>query len=322
MTAINKSALHSNHPFSFLSLMILITCLIITLVIIEFLLSPYHAYAVNTTPAFNSTKAYEYLVSNYNPTYGLARENENIDKHWLWTDNILVSNVLKDYDFAKAANITSTIRHYNELYDLDFRHPVGALFGQVAFFKSVTDKNVVNNIWISDSDGSVELECSDYGDIAFYKSIYYYKAGKIADARSCYDKGASMFDGIGIRDKAFDADGQRYSTYKIALWKIASNMTGFGEAKDALTIISYMQNSTTGGIYTHYRADMRPDSQTNVETTSLAILAEKGMAFSSSSTSEPATNTGSNTSLPTLLVGLFIVLGLAAVLLKRFIFRH
>lgn len=319
MTTI-KGMLRSYPSFSSLSLMILITCIIVSVAIIETLLTLHTAYATNA-PIFNSTKAYGYLASNYNSTYGLARENENIDKYWLWTDNILVSNVLKDYDFAKATNITSTIRHYNELYDLDFRHPVGALFGQVAFFNSVTDKNVVNNVWISDSDGSVELECSDYGDIAFYKSIYYYKAGKIPDAKSCYDKGAGMFDGIGIRDKAFDADGQRYSTYKIALWKIASNITGFGEAKDALTIISYMQNSTTGGVYTHYRADMQPDSQTNVETTSLAILANKGMAFSSN-TPEPATNTGSNISLPTLLVGIFIVLGFAGILLKRFIFRR
>lgn len=319
MTA-SRGMRHSHLPFSLsISLMIMIY-IVLLVMIIEIPSMPHFAYAVNK-PAFNSTKAYEYLVSNYNSTYGLVKENENIDKYWLWTDNVLVSHVLRDYDYAKSTNITNTIRRYNELYDLDFRHPVGALFDQVAFFKSVTDKNIVNNVWISDSDGSVELECSEYGDIAFYKSIYYYKAGKIDDARSCYDKGSSMFDGIGIRDKAFDADGQRYSTYKIALWQIASNITGFGEAKDALTIISYMQNSTTGGVYTHYRADMRPDSQTNVETTSLAILAYKGMAFSNI-VSEPAINSGANVSFPTLLVGLFIVLGFAAILLKRFIFRH
>jgi hypothetical protein len=316
----SKGILCLHHPFSLSILLMTIICIVLSVAIIEILAMPHVAYALSK-PVFNSTKAYDYLAGNYNSTYGLVRENENIDKYWLWTDNILVSHVLKDYDYAKATNITSTIRHYNQVYDLDFRHPVGALFDQVAFFKSVTDKNVVNNIWISDSDGSVELECSDYGDIAFYKSIYYYKAGKMADAKSCYEKGASMFDGIGIRDKAFDADGQRYSTYKIALWKIASNITGFGETKDALTIISYMQNSTTGGVYTHYRADMQPDSQTNIETTSLAILAYKGMAFSSS-VGEKATNSGSNFSLPTLLVGIFIVLGFAGILLKRFIFRH
>lgn len=317
---ISKGILPSNHLFSLSISLMTIICIILSMAIIEILLVPHFAYALSK-PVFNSNKAYEYLANNYNSTYGLVRENENIDKYWLWTDNILVSHVLKDYDYAKATNITNTIRHYNELYDLDFRHPIGSLFDQVAFFNSVTDKNVVDNIWISDSDGSIALQCSDYGDIAFYKSIFYYKANKIEEAKSCYGKGASMFDGIGIRDKAFDADGQRYSTYKIALWKIASNITGFGDVKDALTIISYMQNSTTGGVYTHYRADMRPDSQTNVETTSLAILAYKGMTFSNSE-GEQATNSGSNISLPTLLVGIFIVLGFAAILLKRFLFRH
>lgn len=272
------------------------------------------AYAAN--PAFNTTKGYEYIVNRYNSSNGLVRENENIDKYWLWTDNLVASHVLKDYDYAKSVNITNTIRSYNQNYDLDFRHPIGSLFDQVAYFNSVTDKNVVNNVWISDSDGSIELECSEYGDIAFYKSIYYYKAGRIDDARSCYDKGASMFDGIGIRDKVFEPDGQRYSTYKIALWKIASNITGFGEAKEALTIISYMQNSTTGGVYTHYRANLLPDSQTNVETTSLAILAHRGSSFTIDA--GPIDKTALDTPLPVLLVGMFIVIGFAILLLKRF----
>jgi tetratricopeptide (TPR) repeat protein len=274
--------------------------------------------AAGANPDFNSTKAYQYIISNYNSTYGLVRENENINRYWLWTDNLLASHVLRDYDYAMSANMTTTIRYYNQNYDLDFRHPIGSLFDQVAYFNSVTDKNVVNNVWFSDSDGTVELDCSEYGDIAFYKSIYYYKAGRIDDAKSCYEKGSSMFDGIGIRDKAFEPDGQRYSTYKIALWKLASNITGFGEEpKEALTIISYMQNATTGGVYTHYRANLLPDSQTNVETTSLAILAHKGMAFPPAS-KPPDNAITSEISLPVLLVGMFIVIGFAIILLKRF----
>lgn len=312
----SKETVRSYHPFVFSSFLMILICIIITMILLD-ISSSDSAHAVNN-PVFNSTKAYEYLVSNYDSAHGLVRENENMNKYWLWTDNLLVRHTLKDYDYAKAANITSTIRHYNELYDLDFRHPVGSLLDQVAFFNSVTDKNVVNNIWISDSDGSVELECSEYGDIAFYKSIYYYKAGKVEEAKACYEKGASMFDGIGIKDKVFEPDGQRYSTYKIALWKIANNITGFGEEpEEVLTIISYMQNSTTGGVYTHYRANLLPDSQTNVETTSLAILAYKGMAFSPAS--KPTDNAvTSEISLPVLLVGMFIVIGFSIILLKRF----
>lgn len=301
-------------PFIFSIFALLLLSSITTLYIFEMMPSFYNSvYGVN--PAFNTTKGYEYVANLYNSSYGLVSENENIDKHWLWTDNLLVSQVLKDYDYAKSANITNTIRNYNQNYDLDFRHPIGSLFDQVAYFNSVTDKNVADNVWISDSDGTVELECSEYGDIAFFKSIYYYKADRMDEARSCYEKGASMFDGIGIMDGAFGPDGQRYSTYKIALWKIASNITGFGEAKEALTIISYMQNSTTGGVYTHYRANMLPDSQTNVETTSLAILAHKGSNFPV--TEKPADNT-SDAQLPVLLVGMFIVIGFAILLFKRF----
>jgi hypothetical protein len=95
----------SRCPFSFLFLVSIIA--IITIISIG--VSGPGNLASGTNPDFNSTKAYQYIISNYNSTYGLVRENENIDKYWLWTDNLLVSHVLKEYDYAKAANITNTI---------------------------------------------------------------------------------------------------------------------------------------------------------------------------------------------------------------------
>ncbi len=124
--------------------------------------------------------------------------------------------MLKDYDYQMSANITSTIEAYTSNYDLDYRHPQGVLFNNVAYFDGVTNKQVDGAVWYSDSDGEV-FSCGDYADIAFLKAMYLYKTGKFTDARTCYDTGASMFDGIGMRDSAFNGDGQRYSTYKRAL---------------------------------------------------------------------------------------------------------
>ncbi|GIU71953.1 MAG: hypothetical protein KatS3mg003_1432 [Candidatus Nitrosocaldaceae archaeon] len=220
---------------------------------------------------FNEALAYQYIISNYNTTLGLIKESETIDKYWLWTDNLLASHVLRDYDYQIASNITNTIRYYNEQYDLDYRHPIGALLDQIAYFNAVTNKQVIDNVWYSDSDG-IELECKDYADIAFYKAIYYYKAQKYDLALKCYTQGNNMFDGIGFKDKAYYTDGY-YTTYKLALWKLASDLTGYGNATEALKIIPYLQNSKTGGIYTHYTSDLKPVGLTNTETTALIIMA-------------------------------------------------
>jgi hypothetical protein len=294
------------HPLLFFSILSLILAGI-------FLISNFEtsAYAVN--PTFNATKGYQYIANQYNATYGLVRESETIPTYWLWTDNLLASEVLKDYDYQMSANITSTIKVYTSNYDLDYRHPQGVLFDNVAYFNGVTNKQVNGAVWYSDSDGQ-ELSCGDYADIAFLKSMYLYKAGKFTDARTCYDMGASMFDGIGMRDSAFNGDGQRYSTYKLALWQVASNVTGYPIPKEPMTIIPFMQNQTTGGVYTHYRADLTPDSLTNVETTSLVILAEKGVTHE-----KPAAiaTESQNPDMTKWLVGAFVVAGFSIILFKR-----
>lgn len=223
---------------------------------------------------FNVDKAYSYIIAQYNPTLQLVRENESINRYWLWTDNILASHVLKEQHIAISAKITSKIKEYATNYQLQFRHPIAALFNQPAYFKPITDTNITGNIWASISNSTGEdLACSDYADIAFLKTIHYYRSGQYKEAKACYEHGVSMFDGYGFVDNAFYADGEKYTTYKLALWKIASDITGYGQAKEALKIIAIMQDDTTGGVYTHYKKDMSIDSMTNVETTALAIMA-------------------------------------------------
>jgi len=240
-------------------------------------------------PLFNTTKAYMYLVNRYNTHYGLIKENENIDKYWLWSDNILASQAIKDYNYSLYANITNTIRNFIQHYHIGFHSPWQALIDptsviQSPSFGSPTDVNVIDKIWYSNYNGSVELQCADYADIAFLKSIYFYEINKVDQSKACYNAGANMFDGIGFRDKAFISDGFKYSTYKVALWKIASNITGFIESRDVMHVISKVQDmiigraqdKITGGEYTHYSASLIPGNETNVETTSIAVIANKG----------------------------------------------
>jgi hypothetical protein len=223
--------------------------------------------------------AYKYIIDRYNPNYGLVSENEHINKYWLWSDNILAAQVLEEYDHDVSENISKTIKRYIQKYNIGLQSAWTVLIDPVlisqgqASFNAPTSKNFDDNIWYSDYSGNNELQCSDYANISFLKSIYFYKINKTTDSKKCYDQGMNMFDGKGFKDKSFISDGFRYSTYKVALWKIATSITGFGQSIPYASIIAKMQNTKTGGVYTFYSKNFYPDGQTNIETTSVAIMA-------------------------------------------------
>jgi len=274
------------HAIGIFSL-IIITIVIVTVVFIFYkseLSLPFFNYksasASNTQTPLDIDAAYKYIVDRYNPGYGLVSENEHINRYWLWSDNLLAAQVLKGQDHHLSENISSTIKNYIQKYDVVIRSAWISLIDDPVLithartsFNAHTSKNIYDNIWYSDYDGNEELKCSDYANISFLKSIYLYKINKTIDSKKCFDEGIKMFDGKGFKDKSFVSDGFRYSTYKVALWKIASTITGFGESVLSKRIIAKMQDDNTGGVYTFYSENFNPDGQTNVETTSVAIMA-------------------------------------------------
>lgn len=158
------------------------------------------------------------------------------------------------------------VKEYTNNYNIQFRHPIGILVDQPSYFNGVINKNLTSNIYYSDSDPNYnELSCYDYADIAFLKAIAY-------NDKDCYDIGKGMFDGKGFKDKAYYADGNLYSTYKLALWKIASERFNDLDANVVFKIIPYLQDRETGGIFTHYNSNLMPEGLTNTETTSLTIM--------------------------------------------------
>lgn len=245
-------------------------------------LVPFQAHASGSTNnddiAFDLQKAQSYILSQYDPSLGLVRENEHIEKYWLWSDNELAAAALRGYTPNISENITKSILNYMEDYGA-FRSAYGAILGKDTSFLAPLNKNVTDKVWYTDfSTGNTELQCADYADIAFLKAIHYYKIGDYAQSTECYLAGQRMFDGTGFKDKAYAADDNRYSTYKVALWKIAAELARGGDedvivAGKADEILTKLQDAETGGVYTHYRSGFVQDSQTNVETTSLAIFA-------------------------------------------------
>ncbi len=233
--------------------------------------------AGQSSDVFDIPLARHYIAAQYDYSLGLVRENEHIDKFWLWSDNELAALVLRDYAPAISKNITNSISKY--LADhTKIRSAYGTILGKDnTSFQAPVNKQITGKIWSTDFAGDSELQCADYADIAFLRAIHYYKIGEYQQSAECYQVALQMFDGIGFRDTAYAADGNRYSTYKVALWQIANDLIGAGETEvmeqAREIILGKMQDRKTGGVYTHYVSDMTPDSETNVETTSLTLLA-------------------------------------------------
>jgi hypothetical protein len=233
---------------------------------------------------FNLDSARIYVKSMYNSSLGLAKENDVLERYWLWSDNFLASLALSKSDPTISKNLSITLQQYKNQFKIEYPSAWAALGDNnnngsigIVSFNTPSDVHLTDKIWYTTYDGKDQLRCRDYADIAFLKSVYLYKNNRFDEARYCYNLGVSMFDGKGFRDKAFDSNAGRYSTYKLALWKIADNTTPFGTNDSRIVdkILVAMQDSCTGGVYTHYRADLsRPlDSKPNVETTSLSIMA-------------------------------------------------
>ncbi len=60
---------------------------------------------------FDINNALKYITNLYNPHNGLVKENEQIDRYWLWSDNILAAQVLKDQNHTLAAQVLKDQNH-------------------------------------------------------------------------------------------------------------------------------------------------------------------------------------------------------------------
>ena len=55
--------------------------------------------------------------------------------------------------------------------------------------------------------------------------------------------------------------------------EVSKQITEFGKTHEPTNIMGKLQNIDTGGIYTHYDTNLLPYGYTNVETTSLTVMA-------------------------------------------------
>jgi len=126
------------------------------------------------------------------------------------------------------------------------------------------------NISVTLNNGTSNLNPNHYADIAFLEALYYNRIGEKGEAVSLFEVGAHAYNGIGINDSAFKTT---YQTYKLALYIYAAEILGQNYSSSAETTLLDMRGNN-GGFYTGYNASyFTAGTLTNVETTSLAILA-------------------------------------------------
>jgi hypothetical protein len=226
-------------------------------------------------------KAKQFIKNQYDPSVKLVKESPALDRFWLWTDNVLAVKVLSGFDNQLAQSINQTVNQAKSQYKLEMRHPIAELVDRPQDFsvKPSTELQISTNPDVRYSDyasGETDLACGEYGDIAFLSSIHLFREGRTTEAKTCYDLGAAQFDGIGVNDRPRQISAGAYDTFKMILWKIAQNITGFtsnGPPQPYTDNLIANAQDSDGGIMAEHTTIDPILGLTNVETTALAIMA-------------------------------------------------
>jgi hypothetical protein len=228
-------------------------------------------------------KAVNYLAINYNGSVGLIPEFVNSSTFWIYSDNFLSATVLLYYDennstLTQIGNaINSRIAYYLSKYNIKPYSLYNVLGdgGFIAYNNTLTF-TLEDSVKIDLNNGTTPLNPSEYGDVAFLQSLYYYRIGDIERALDYFNVGALMYDGVGINDKAFREGDSRgiYQTYKLALFHLAGYVLGCNTPNSVVNRILSLQTSSGGFLTGYYPNGTIPSGVTaNTETTALVIYA-------------------------------------------------
>jgi len=258
------------------SVFALIICVVVVLLLLVALVK-----LPETTAAERATN---YLVSSYDSRVGLVVATPNANVSWLYSDNYVVMLALRQAGQSNltlasvADNISGKISVYTqELGGFENQYMVlGNNWSGPCVFNSTKPYTITRangiEINVTLNNGTGTLSESQYADIAFLKAICLQDQGHHEQAIHQFNLGASFFDGKGFRDLPFNETGQ-YQTFKLALYIYASKVLSQPVNQLAVTILLKMQ-APDGGFYTGYDPSLsHDDTETNAETTGLAILA-------------------------------------------------
>ena len=238
-------------------------------------------------------RAVSYLLRQYNADIGLIFESDDPGVHWLatveppvpqaryestywiYSDNLFAYPVLRRYKPTIAETICQRIDSYGEppsrLFEVVLGAPITVPFYDAANVLVADGGDYV--VMARRHEAKPPLIIEDYADMVVYRALNAHFEGRAADAARDFARAYRMFDGKGMRDKALAVDGF-YANYKLALFVYAAKIL---EADipdlDRIEAHLWAMQSTDGGFYSLAGRDGRGMGSSNVETTSLALLA-------------------------------------------------
>ncbi len=232
---------------------------------------PLRTEATGAVPPDAIDGGIRFLLAQRSPAVNLLRESPITapDRHWLMTDNWLAGRALAASGFdAEAASVLTAV---NRLLPAWAHHGlIECLTGMVVAWppRAPVTTEVAPTIWLEVRAGAAMVDWREYADLTLYAAINAANQGNMVQGRDLYRQALTMFDGTGFRDKAFDG---RYTTYKLALARIAAARLGLAPEPGLLHQLLAMQGDD-GGFIAHYTAD-EPVGDANTETTAYALLA-------------------------------------------------
>lgn len=250
----------------------------------------------------NLEGAVAYLrTTAYNADLRLCREAPRVapNVYWVASDNLLAYKALESHDFELASTIRSRLVEIARTYNLPTssdRLPLSLRYDAIMRDdetleippKDITHVTLYNDSYllrydIANGTGQFE-DWREYADLLLLAALSNHNQGKQANAAGNFTLATKMWDGMGLRDKAYDlpyGEGQAlgsdhaYATYKLGLLLyVSAKLTiDLHFEKDVVNRIWSVQNQTSGGVYTHILPDgTHGDSDTNTETTAFIIL--------------------------------------------------
>ncbi len=226
-----------------------------------------------------------FLAARYNPDLGLLNEAPQVapNIYWLTNDNAIAAYALAQLgQKERAADIQATLQRYGHTSN----NLIEAVWGSTVAFPphvarpEMLDKVGEAEIWQEFHDGGGTFnDWAEYANLAFLGALNEFNQGHKAEAQAIFSATLALFDGTGLRDKAFSG---QYETYKLALAlytgaKIGAPIPNSSQLYQALLAMQ----AASGGFYTHYRNWNTPEGDKNTETTALALLALKAYGCNS-----------------------------------------
>jgi hypothetical protein len=220
-----------------------------------------------------------FLASLFDPAVGLLPEFRGSNVYWLYHDNYLAAKVLDRTEPDLAGKIRDAIKGSG----VTRSGKIEILFGEVArplpfrHHRLVEVKRVGEKVIKTELVGeNPNADWQEYTDLLFLAAV----AEAVKDREEAlrhFEVGLAKWDGTGFKDKV-NRTKSLYATYKLALALIAASRLNRHTEKEVAIVNRLMaMQREDGGFVTDYNAQGGPVGQTNVETTSLAVLALDGM---------------------------------------------